>query len=159
MNVSRGLTLASQYGAAEHWLAVLTTIRPDGEPSISVVNAAPIVHPVTDEAVLAFVARGGTAKIENLRQRPRAALTFRHGWDWIAVHGATELVGPDHPLTGVPLEAMRQLLRDIYAAAGGQHTDLAEYDRVMAAERRTAALLRPTRFATNPAGTEHQEHR
>jgi hypothetical protein len=50
------------------------------------------------------------------------------------------------------------LLRDIYAAAGGQHDDLAEYDRVMASERRTAVLVTPGQFRTNPAGTEHQEH-
>jgi curved DNA-binding protein CbpA len=28
----------------------------------------------------------------------------------------------------------------------------------MADERRTAVLVHPDRFTTNPAGTEHQEH-
>ena len=54
-------------------------------------------------------------------------------------------------------ERLRVLLRDIYAAAGGSHPDLAEYDRVMAANRRTAVLLAPERFATNPPGAEHVE--
>jgi hypothetical protein len=49
------------------------------------------------------------------------------------------------------------VLRDIYAAAGGSHPDLAEYDRVMAAERRTAVFVRPRRFSTNPAGADHEE--
>ena len=49
------------------------------------------------------------------------------------------------------------LLRDAYAAAGGSHPDLAEYDRAMAADRRTVVLLTPERFATNPPGAEHVE--
>ena len=46
---------------------------------------------------------------------------------------------------------------DIYTAAGGSHPDLAEYDRVMTADRRTAVLLTPERFTTNPPGAEHVE--
>jgi hypothetical protein len=65
------------------------------------------------------------------------------------------LVVAPNPLAGVDL---RQLLRDIFAAAGGAHPDLDEYDHVMADERRTAVLLRPERFTTNPPGTEHEEH-
>ena len=43
------------------------------------------------------------------------------------------------------------LLRAIYASAGGgEHDDWAEYDRVMAAERRVAVLLTPTRIYVNP---------
>jgi hypothetical protein len=55
----------------------LFTRRPDGEPSTSVVNAGIVRHPVTDGEVVAFVARGGTAKLANLRRHPRATLVFR----------------------------------------------------------------------------------
>jgi PPOX class probable F420-dependent enzyme len=158
MNAKRGLTLVSSYGVAEEWLAVLTTMRSDGRPSVSVVNAGIVAHPVTGETMLGFVARGATAKLTNLRRTPDAVLTFRHGWEWVAVHGTTELVGPDDPLEGVTPEARRQLLRDIYTAAGGRHPDLDEYDRAMVAERRAAVLLRPARFTSNPPGTEHKEH-
>jgi hypothetical protein len=41
------------------------------------------------------------------------------------------------------------LLREIFTAAGGHHEDFAEYDRAMAAERRTAILLTPTRLYAN----------
>ena len=85
---------------------------------------------------------------------------FSPGWEWLAVHGPVELAGPDDPLPGVTDAApdrLRLLLREVYAAAGGTHPDLAEYDRVMAADRRTAVLLRPERFTTNPAGAEHVE--
>jgi hypothetical protein len=104
------------------------------------------------------VARGSTAKLANLRRDPRATLVFRAGWEWVAVHGTADLAGPGDPLPGLDADRLPGLLRDIYRAAGGSHSDLAEYDRVMAAERRTAVLLRPDRFTTNPAGTEHQEH-
>jgi hypothetical protein len=42
-----------------------------------------------------------------------------------------------------------QLLRDVFAAAGGTHDDWDEYDRVMAAEGRTAVLVAPDRITSN----------
>ena len=61
-------------------------------------------------------------------------------------------------LPGLVADAVPALLRDVFHAAGGAHDDLDAYDRAMATERRTAVLIRPERFATNPPGTEHQEH-
>ena len=155
---SAGLELVARYGARERWLAVLVTLRPNGEPSTSVVNAGVLPHPVTGEEVVAFVARGATAKLANLRRHPRATLVFRSGWEWVAVTGPVELAGPDDDLPGLGADALPDLLREVFHAAGGAHDDLDIYDRIMAAERRTAVLLRPQRFATNPPGTEHQEH-
>ncbi|MBV9846262.1 MAG: pyridoxamine 5'-phosphate oxidase family protein [Kutzneria sp.] len=157
LSVEQGLRLVRQYGAAERWLAVLVTTHPTGHPSVSVVNAGVLPHPRTGAVTVAFVARGRTAKLTNLRANPHAALVFRAGWEWVAVHGHAELTGPDDPLTGLPADRLPALLRDIYAAAGGVHEDLDTYDRVMAAERRTAVLLTPARFTTNPAGTQHEE--
>lgn len=153
MNLDEGLKLIHEYGGAEHWLAVLVTAGADA-PSVSVVNAGVLPHPVTGEPAVAFVARGATAKLANLRKEPHATLVFRSGWEWVAVRGPVELAGPDDPLPGVDL---RLVLRDIYAAAGGEHPDMDEYDRVMAADRRTAVLLRPQRFTSNPPGTEHKD--
>jgi hypothetical protein len=133
-------------------------LRESGEPAVSVVNSGIVRHPVTGAEVVAFVARGNTAKTRYLRRRPQATLVFRAGWEWVSVEGEVTLAGPDDPLEGLDAEGLRKLLRDIYLAAGGQHDDLDEYDRVMASERRTAVLLSPRRFRTNPAGTEHQEH-
>jgi len=90
--------------------------------------------------------------------RPRATLVFRAGWEWVAVTGPVELAGPDDDLPGLAADAVPPLLRDVFHAAGGAHDDLDAYDRAMATERRTAVLIRPERFATNPPGTEHQEH-
>ncbi|MGN9847005.1 TIGR03618 family F420-dependent PPOX class oxidoreductase [Nonomuraea sp. H19] len=158
LSEEEGLRLVRAHGGAERWLAVLVTLRPDGQPSVSVVNAGVLPHPVTGATTVAFVARGGTAKLTNLRADPHATLVFRSGWEWVAARGSVELAGPDDPSQAIGPDRLPALLRDIYLAAGGNHPDLVEYDRVMAAERRTAVLLRPDRFTTNPAGTEHQEH-
>jgi PPOX class probable F420-dependent enzyme len=155
ITVDEGLRLVAELGEPEHWLAVLVTVRSNGQPSVSVVNAGVLPHPVTGETVVAFVARGRTAKLANLRRSPHATLVFRSGWEWVSVSGPVELAGPDDELPGLP--ATRLLLRDIYTAAGGAHPDMDTYDRVMAEDRRTAVLLRPARFASNPPGTDHEE--
>lgn len=157
IGLEQGLRLVRVHGGADRWLAVLVTSRADGRPSVSVVNAGILPHPVTGAPAVALVARGATAKLANLRRDPYATLVFRAGWEWIAVAGPVQLAGPDDPLAGLHAEKLPRLLREIYAAAGGSHPDLGEYDRAMAAERRTAVLLTPERFTTNPPGTEHQE--
>ena len=117
----------------------------------TVVNAGVIDHPVTGEPVAAFVGRPATRKIAHLRENPRATLLWRAGWAWVAAEGTVELVGPDDPLEGIAADALPALLRTVYSAAGGgEHDDWAEYDRVMAAERRVAVLLTPTRIYVNP---------
>jgi hypothetical protein len=55
------------------------------------------------------------------------------------------LVGPDD----ANAEDLPALLRDIFRAAGGTHDDWDEYDRVMAAERRTAVIVEAERVLTN----------
>jgi PPOX class probable F420-dependent enzyme len=152
-----GLSTVAELGGAERWLAVLVTKRPDGEPAVSLVNAGILAHPVSGETIIGFVSRGRTAKLTNLRASPNATMVFRAGWEWISVSGSIELAGPDDKLPGLPTEAIPRLLRDIYIAAGGDHPDLDEYDRVMREDRRTAVLLRPANFTTNPPGTGHKE--
>jgi PPOX class probable F420-dependent enzyme len=153
----RGLERINELGRQDHFLAVAITQRRSGEPAASVVNAGVLDHPLTGEPIVAFVARGQTAKLTHLRRTPQATLVFRAGWQWIGVSGSVELAGPDDPLPGIDAERLRVLLRDIYAAAGGVHPDLDEYDREMVADRRTAVLIRPEHFTNNPPGADHQE--
>lgn len=129
----------------DHGLVSVATTRDDGSVQASVVNAGVLDHPVTGAPVVGLVAQGGSAKLQHLRARPQATVTFRAGWEWVTVEGAAELAGPDDALDGVDAERLRLLLREIFTAAGGTHDDFDEYDRVMAAERRTAVLLTPTR--------------
>ncbi|QUQ71898.1 Pyridoxamine 5'-phosphate oxidase [Kutzneria sp. CA-103260] len=148
VEITEGLRRVTELASRENWLAVLVTLRANGKPSVSVLNAAVVPHPVTGESVVAFVSRGNTAKLANLRTNGEATLVFRAGWEWISVSGPTEIAGPDDELPGVT--DLRQLLRDVYHAAGGRHDDLDEYDRVMAEDRRAAVFVTPQRFATNP---------
>ncbi len=82
---------------------------------------------------------------------PTATMTWRAGWAWTTVEGEAELIGPDDPAEGVDAEGVRTLLRAIYSASGGgEHEDWAEYDRVVAIERRVAVLVPPQRIYVNP---------
>jgi hypothetical protein len=69
----------------------------------------------------------------------------RSGWQWVAVEGDAELIGPADPVAGVGPEELRLALRAAFTAAGGAHDDWDEYDRVMAAERRTIVFVNPER--------------
>ncbi|HEY8545032.1 MAG TPA: hypothetical protein VIL36_08290 [Acidimicrobiales bacterium] len=134
----------------DHGLATVSTTRDDGAVQSTVVHAGVVTHPVTGEDVAAFVARGGTAKIRYLRERPVATVLWRAGWAWVAVEGRVDLCGPDDPLPGVDAEGAAALLREICRAAGVIEDDWDEYDRVAAAERRTAVLVSPRRLYRNP---------
>ena len=146
---SEGIAALEAIAAAGHHLAVVSTTRPDGSVQSSVVNAGILAHPTSRDLVVGFVTYG-RAKLANLRRLPRATLVFRDGWRWIAVEGRCELAGPDDPLPGLGPGALAPLLRDVFRAAGGTHDDWDAYDQVMAAQRRTAVLVRPERVYSNP---------
>ncbi len=137
---------------AEGGLCVVADSRSDGTVAATVVNAGVLEHPVTGQPVVGFVSRGDARRLARLRVRPALTVTARSGWRWASAEGTAELVGPDDPADGVDAEGLRRLLRAVYTSAGGHHDDWDEYDRVMAAERRTAVLLAPTRVYSNRAG-------
>ena len=130
-------------------LCVVSTLRAAGTIQSSVVNAGVLKHPVTGAQVVGFTTRGGSAKLANLRARPRATIVVRVGWEWAAAEGLVELAGPDDPLPGVDGEGLRVLLRDVFTAAGGTHDDWPTYDRVMAEERRAVVMIAPERVYSN----------
>lgn len=134
----------------DHGLSVVVTRRADHTPHTSVVNAGVLPLPVTGERAVAFVAAGGTRKVANLRADPTIAVVVRAGWQWTAVEGHAQLIGPDDSHPEVDDERLRLLLREIFSAAGGTHDDWAAYDRVMREERRTAVFVAPTHVYSNP---------
>src|SRR5437763_12160833 len=134
----------------DHGLSVVVTRRPDRTPQTTVVNAAVLPHPLTGDPTVAFVAAGGTRKLVHLRADPTIAVVIRAGWQWAAVEGHAQLIGPDDPHVDVDDERLRQLLRDIFRAAGGTHDDWATYDRTMREERRIAVLVDAARVYSNP---------
>jgi len=131
-------------GAADHGLVVVSVAREDGSVSSSVVNAGVLGHPVDGSEVVGFVIRGSAFKRRRLLADDRVTVTFRAGWEWQAVEGRAELIGPLDPREGVDVP---KLLRDVFVAAGGTHDDWATYDRVMAEEQRTAVLVKPARVS------------
>ena len=146
-----GLEDFARLVGGDHGLCVVSTSRPDGTIQSSVVNAGVLPHPVTGAQVVGLVSRGDAHRVANLRARPRVSAVIRAGWEWAGVEGPAELAGPDDPDLGLDAEGLRLLLRDIYTAAGGQHSDFDEYDREMVADRRAAVLVTPTQIHANPA--------
>ena len=150
-----GLDRARELGIRESGLAVAITTRANGSPRASVVNAGVVDHPVTGEPTVAFVSRGRAGKLIDIRQRPSVTVVFRSGWEWVAVEGNAELVGPDDPLELLAHDDLLSVLRTVYAAASGGHPDdWAELDESLAAEGHTAVLIRVTRVY--PAGGGHR---
>lgn len=143
-------TLADALALArtEQGLGVVSTLRPDASIQSSLVNAGEVTHPATGKQTLAFV-NAGAVKLANLRIRPVVTTTFRSGWQWATIEGHAELAGPDDPQPWLDPERLRLLLREIFAGAGGTHDNWDEYDRIMAAERRTAVLITPGRVYSN----------
>jgi PPOX class probable F420-dependent enzyme len=138
----------SALAASEHCL-VVSTLGADSTIQASVVNAGLFPHPATGQPVLGFVTYG-RVKLTNLRARPQVTVTVRHGWQWATVEGRAELAGPDDPqpwLTGT--DRLRLLLREVFTAAGDQHDEWDEYDRIMAEERRAVVLVEPVRIYSN----------
>ena len=139
----------ARIAALDHGLCVVATARADASIQASVVNAGVLDHPVSGASVAAIVVMGRSRKLSNLRQRPRMTLVAQSGWQWTAVEGPVELFGPDDPIPGLGAEDLRLALRAVFRAAGGEHDDWDEYDRVMAAERRTVVFVTPERVYSN----------
>jgi len=131
---------------------VVVTYRSDSTAHVSVVNAGVLDHLVSGEPVVGFVVQGGgRKKLENLRDRPRATVVFRSDWDWVAVEGDVDLVGPDDRGC-VPWPDAIAVFREVYSAAiGGSADDWAERDDAIEQEHHAVVLVRPTRVYSNPA--------
>jgi PPOX class probable F420-dependent enzyme len=133
----------------DHGLCVVSTLRADATMQASLVNAGVLAHPITGASCVGFVARGNARKLANLRARPRATAVAHAGWEWVAVEGSAQLIGPDDPCDGIDAEGLRVLLRAVFSAAGGTHDDWDTFDSVMAAEGRAAVLIAPARVYSN----------
>jgi PPOX class probable F420-dependent enzyme len=144
-----GLADFTRVASGDHNFCVLTTTRGDGTVQASVVSAGVTSHPTSGAEVVGCVARGDSRKLANLRARPAATVVASTGGAWVAVEGRAELIGLDDPHPGFDEEALQQLLRDVFRAAGGDHDDWETYDRVMKEERRTVVFVVPTRVYSN----------
>jgi PPOX class probable F420-dependent enzyme len=145
----RDVEYVRRVAAGDHNWAVVTTPRRDGSAQATVVTAGVMDHPVTGRPTVAYVARGATVKLRNMRRDPRSTVVFRAGREWVTVEGRVSLIGPDDAHGGFDPTHVPQLLREVFTAAGGTHDNWAEYDRVMAEERRTAVFVEMDRVYSN----------
>lgn len=140
----------ARLASLERGLCVVSTLRADSTISSSVVNAGVLLHPISGQPVVGFVARGTAKRLGNLRRTPYLSIVVRAGVRWVTAEGTTELIGPDDPFPGVDPERLRLLIREIFTSAGGQHDDWDAFDAVMSLERRVAVLTTPVRCYSNP---------
>ena len=135
--------------AAEDGLCSFVCLDRHGAPHVSIVNAGVTDNPVTGKPSVACVVRADAHKARLLRNDARAAVAFRHRWDWVAVRGTAQLIGPDDPAEGFAEADLAGLLREVFRAAGGTHSDWSDYDRVMVAERRLAVFMTLDHITSN----------
>lgn len=135
----------------EHYLAVVCTTRRDAGVQASVVNVGVLDHPTGGDHAVAFVARGGSVKLRHLRRDPHITVVARSGWQWVAVEGKAQIIGPDDAVPGFDARELPALLRDVFRAAGGTHDNWAEYDQAMVDDHRAAVLISPDRLYSNAA--------
>ena len=96
-----------------------------------------------DSIVVCGSYQGNSAKVRNLRRDPRCTvMAVDTNWrGYVVVEGQARLYdyhNTDH-------EELRQMLREVYRACGGDHPDWEEYDRAMVEQDAVVALVSPER--------------
>ena len=122
--------------AVHNHQGVLTTFRRNGSAQMSIVTCGAYGDGV------AFTTTEERAKLHNLRRNPNCSLLISAD-EWrpfVVLEGQARVLSP-----GVTDAAeLRDVLRDVYrAAAGEEHSDWAEYDAAMVADRRSAIIVVP----------------
>ncbi len=115
-------------GSRRH--GVLTTLKRDGRPQLSVVG-----HLLdTGSRTLLISVTDDRAKTRNLRRDPRASfmVTAADGGAYVVAEGTAELGA----VTTDPSDAAGDDLVDLYRALAGEHPDWDEFRRAMVDEHR-----------------------
>lgn len=132
MDLDRALDFAAQYNTA-----ALITIRRDGRP-----QSSDISYDIRD-GVIRISITDDRAKTYNIRRDPRVVfhLSVPDRSSYVSIDGTAEL----GDFASVPGDAICQQLAEHYEGVRGTpHPDLDEFFRVMVADRRLLALMRPT---------------
>jgi PPOX class probable F420-dependent enzyme len=125
--------------AAPGRTGVLTTLKRDGRPQMSVVS-----HALDAGArVLRVSVTDTRAKTRNLRRDPRASylVTSESVWQYAVAEADAEL----SPVTTDPHDATADELVDLYRTLAGEHPDWTEFRAAMVAEGRLVLRLHVTR--------------
>ena len=118
---------------------VLTTLKRDGRPQMSVVGHAFDAG----ERVLRISVTDSRAKTRNLRRDPRASylVSGESVWQYVVAEADAELSA----VTTDPHDATADDLVDLYRTLAGEHPDWEEYRAAMVAEGRLVLRLHVTR--------------
>jgi PPOX class probable F420-dependent enzyme len=119
---------------------VLTTLRRDGRPQMSVVS-----HHLDRQArVLRVSVTDTRAKTRNLRRDPRAGYLVLGPtpWQYAVAEADAEL----SPVATAPDDPAADELVDLYRALAGEHPDWEEFRAAMVQERRLVLRLHLTRL-------------
>ena len=121
--------------AANH-NAVCTTFRRNGAAQLSIVTSG------VYGGGAAFTTTADRAKHRNLARDPRCTLLVSHeNWrPFLVLEGNATVLSQDN----TPAEELRVAFRDVFrAAAGKDHPNWDEYDRVMVEDRRVIVIVTP----------------
>ena len=118
---------------------VLTTIKRDGRPQLSVVGH----HYDPETSTLSISVTDDRAKTRNLRRDPRASylVAGETRWQYVVAEGTAE-VGA---VTTEPGDAASEELGTLDRTLAGEHPDWDEYRAAMVAERRLVLRIRVER--------------
>jgi PPOX class probable F420-dependent enzyme len=126
-----------------HW--VLTTVRADGRPQMSLVTGA-----MTSSGWLAIASYPGRAKTANARHDRRVSvLVMGERFDdaWIQIDGDATV----HDMADTPDTAADGLV-DYYRSISGEHPDWDEYRLAMHDQGKSVILIEPTRWGPVSTG-------
>ena len=136
MDIAEALAFARQNSHT-----VLTTLRKDGTPQMSPVDAA-----VVDDGTVVISSRETAYKVKNLRRDPRAwlcVLTDAFYGQWVFIEGNVDIQSlPD---------AMEPLV-DYYRTLSGEHPDWDDYRAAMEREQRCLIRISATRAGPDRQG-------
>lgn len=127
---------------------VLTTMKRDGRPQLSVVGH--LLDPAT--RTLRVSVTDDRAKTRNLRRDPRASylVTAPDERGYAVAEGTADL----SPVTVDPGDATADELVEVYRALAGEHPDWSEFRAAMVAERRLVLRVHVDRlYGWFPPGT------
>ena len=130
------LTVTQKDFLAANHNAVCTTFRRNGAAQLSIVTSG--LH----GGGAAFTTTADRAKHRNLARDPRCSLLVSHA-DWrpfLVLEGNATVLSQDN----TSAEELRVAFREVFrAAAGKEHPNWDEYDRVMVEDRRVIVIVTP----------------
>jgi PPOX class probable F420-dependent enzyme len=118
--------------------SVLSTIRRDGRPQLS-----NVLHYVRDDGLVIVSTTAKTAKYQNLRREPWAALKVDGTSFWS--YAVIEAEPAFSEVAAAPDDDAVEELVAYFRAVSGEHSDWDEYRDAMVAEGRVVVRLTPTR--------------